>query len=180
MATYLQIVGGVAVDASEASSAWVAAQSATWIEATGGARIGWSWDGSAWSAPPAPTNAERAAGITLERMTFEAALAAAMGLSWSSLIPTVTGIINASTNLSAAERDVAVGIIGGAANAFLRGDQRVLIADPLTTAKDLLERCAAELGFGAPAGGWTTEPWADRVTAASAALDLLFIAAAEG
>ena len=132
--------------------------------------------------PPAPpSTAERAALITLPRLEFEGALTAALKAAGAQVtLPTVgayvDGALNASTDLTDDEKETARWIFKSAAT-FTRGDGEVVIDDPETTAKQLLEKSAAVLGFGA--GSLGEDPtWNERIAAASAALDSLYLIAA--
>lgn len=131
-----------------------------------------------WTDAPM-SNAERAALITLPRLTFEGALAAALAAGGADVLPRTViayadGVLAADANLTDDEREMCRFILGSA-SAFWRGDPEIVVA-PDVTAGELLNRAGAVFGFGAGALG-PSPSWSERIAAASAAIDLMFIAA---
>lgn len=146
------------------------------------AKPAWA-DIEAWTGP---TQAERAAEVTLTRLTFQAVLAEALtseGATYDNQLvtartvdPYVTQAVEASTDLSATDKDIAIWLILNA-SAFWRGDPTVVAAPNLTSA-NLLDRVAAILGFGLSAFPDGYSPtWTERLAAASVAVDQLFLLA---
>lgn len=123
-----------------------------------------------------------AADITLFKSQFQAALYTALigvgaSVTLTSTFDYVDGVIAASS-LSAEEIEDAR-FVFTTAQTFHRGDVTPMPLSGLA-ASVLLDKCGVALGIGSPPGGWTTETIEQKTTAASAAIDLLFIAAAEG
>lgn len=138
-----------------------------------------------YEIPAALTDAQRAARITLKRTTMEPVLVAALQAAGASVTLVtigsyIDGALAASTDLSDDEKEIGRWLFKSATT-FQRGDPEVVIKDPdtdepLLTAAELLEKCAAVLGFGAGALG-ESPTWAERVAAAKPALDTLFLLA---
>ena len=129
---------------------------------------------------PAESDAERAARVTLKRTTMEPVLVAALQAAGASVSLVtigsyIDGALAASLDLTDAEKEIGRWLFKSAST-FHRGDPEIVIADPETTASQLLEKCAAVLGFGAGSLG-ESPTWAERVAAAGPALDTLFLLA---